>query len=268
KALSSTAQFRNDLAAADLAQQQAEWVVGRNPFAASTMYGEGYDWEPLYSVRSGQIVGALPVGIETREFNDAPYWPHQICWTYKEVWTHPVGRWLWLMQDIAGPAVVDGQADPAKAGVVQIRQNATGEVIRVSVDPATGHFHAVLPQGEYIVSQGDLSQSLTALPAATYKLNLQAGHQVTFSATTQAVGNGQIEIHLTASGSGRHSFELRAENLEIAGPINQTLDLAAGRPASLVWKGRTSSAATPWVAVIVPDGTLTQKMDLSGMASK
>ena len=103
KALSAAAQFRNDLASADLAQQQAEWVAGRNPFAASTMYGEGYDWEPLYSVRSGQIVGALPVGIETREFNDAPYWPHQICWTYKEVWTHPVGRWLWLMQDIAGP---------------------------------------------------------------------------------------------------------------------------------------------------------------------
>jgi hypothetical protein len=72
-----------------LAEEQAEWIVGRNPFAASTMYGEGYDWEPLYSVRSGQIVGALPVGIETREYNDAPYWPAQICWTYKEVWTHP-----------------------------------------------------------------------------------------------------------------------------------------------------------------------------------
>jgi hypothetical protein len=268
KALSSTAQFRNDLAGADLAQQQAEWVVGQNPFAASTMYGEGYDWEPLYSVRSGQIVGALPVGIETREFNDAPYWPHQICWTYKEVWTHPVGRWLWLMQDIAGPAVVDGRADPAQAGVVQFRQNATGEVIRVSVDPTTGSFHAVVPQGEYRVSQGDLSQSLTALPAGTYQLNLQSGHQVTFTATVRAAGNGQIEIHLSASGSGRHSLELRAENLEIAGPINQTLDLAAGRPASLVWNGRITSATTPWVFVIVPDGRIAQKVDLSGTANQ
>lgn len=180
------------------------------------------------------------------------------------MWTHPVGRWLWLMQDIAGPAVVDGQADPAKAGVVQFRQNATGEVTRVSIDPATGHFHAVLPQGEYIVSQGDLSRSLTALPAGSYQLNLLPGHQVTFTATAQAAGNGQLEVHLSASGSGRHSFELRAENLEIAGPVNQTLDLAAGRPASLVWKGRISSAGTPWVAVIVPDGTLPQKVDLSG----
>jgi hypothetical protein len=77
-----------------------------------------------------------------------------------------------------------------------------------------------------------------------------------------------MEIHLSANGTGRHSFELRSGNLEIAGPINQTLDLSAGRPASLVWRGRISFDGTPWVAVIVPDGTLTQKVDLSGTANK
>ena len=80
KALSTAGQLRGDLEAEDLAQKQAAWLLGRNPFSASIMYGEGYDWTPLYSVRSGQMVGALPVGIETREYNDAPYWPHQICW--------------------------------------------------------------------------------------------------------------------------------------------------------------------------------------------
>ena len=65
KALSTAAQLRGDIGAEDLAQQQAQWIVGRNPFSASIMYGEGYDWTPLYSVRSGQMVGALPVGIET-----------------------------------------------------------------------------------------------------------------------------------------------------------------------------------------------------------
>ena len=77
------------------------------------MYGEGYDWTPLYSVRSGQMVGALPVGIETKGFADAPYWPSQICWTYKEVWTQPVGQWIWLMEDISVPATVRGTANPA-----------------------------------------------------------------------------------------------------------------------------------------------------------
>lgn len=31
----------------------------------NTMYAEGYDYVPHYSAMSGQIVGSLPVGIET-----------------------------------------------------------------------------------------------------------------------------------------------------------------------------------------------------------
>src|ERR1700751_4514824 len=67
KAVSLAARLRGDLEAADLAQKQAEWLVGRNPFAASVMYGEGYDWTPLYSVRSGQMVGALPSASRPRD---------------------------------------------------------------------------------------------------------------------------------------------------------------------------------------------------------
>ena len=120
KALSAAGRLRGDLDAEDLAQKQAQWLVGRNPFSASLMYGEGYDWTPLYSVRSGQMVGALPVGIETKGMDDAPYWPTQICWTYKEVWTAPVGQWIWLMQDIAVPATVKGVGCPV--------QSSTGRV--------------------------------------------------------------------------------------------------------------------------------------------
>jgi hypothetical protein len=108
KALSAAAQLREDLTGEDLAQEQAQWLIGRNPFASSIMYGEGYDWTPLYSIRSGQMVGALPVGIETRGMADAPYWPNQICWTYKEVWTQPAGEWIWLMSDLSGPGIVRG----------------------------------------------------------------------------------------------------------------------------------------------------------------
>jgi Glycosyl hydrolase family 9/Cellulase N-terminal ig-like domain len=264
KALAAAAQFRNDLASLDLAQQQAEWVAGRNPFAASTMYGEGYDWEPLYSVRSGQIVGALPVGIETREFNDAPYWPHQICWTYKEVWTHPVGRWLWLMQDMAGPAVVEGRAAPGGSDFVQFRQSTTGETVPVPVDPSTGSFHAVLPQGEYAVTQGDVSQTMTLLPAGRYQLNLQPEHAVSFTVVGQPSLSGDRELRLSVKGAGRHIFELRSANLVVAGQQRQTVDLFPGRAASLVWHVRIDKQDTPWVVVMVPDGDLGQKVELTG----
>ena len=126
KALSTAARVRGDLAGVDLAEKQAQWVVGLNPFAASVMYGEGYDWTPLYAVRSGQMTGALPVGIETKGFRDVPYWPQQICWTYKEVWTHPVGRWIWLIQDLAGPAVLTGSTSPEAREAIQIREMTTG----------------------------------------------------------------------------------------------------------------------------------------------
>jgi len=100
KALSTAARMLGDSAALDLAERQAQWIVGRNPFVQSTMYGEGYDWAQQYSVSSGDIVGSLPVGMQSRGVTDLPYWPSQNMYVYKEVWVHPVSRWLWLMEDL------------------------------------------------------------------------------------------------------------------------------------------------------------------------
>ena len=102
KALSTAARLLGDSAAADLAQRQAQWIVGRNPFVQSTMYGEGYDWAQQYSVSSGDFVGSLPVGMQSRGVTDLPYWPSQNMYVYKEVWVHPSSRWLWLMADLLG----------------------------------------------------------------------------------------------------------------------------------------------------------------------
>jgi hypothetical protein len=100
KALSAAARIRNDSVALDLAQRQAQWVVGRNPFVQSTMYGAGYDWAQQYSVSSGDFVGSLPVGMQSRGVTDLPYWPAQNMYVYKEVWVHSTSRWLWLLQDL------------------------------------------------------------------------------------------------------------------------------------------------------------------------
>ena len=100
KALASASRLRGDRAGLELATRQAEWVVGRNPFSQSTMYGEGYDWAQQYSVSSGDMVGTLPVGMQSRGVTDLPYWPSQNMYVYKEVWVHSNNRWLWLMQDL------------------------------------------------------------------------------------------------------------------------------------------------------------------------
>jgi hypothetical protein len=105
KALSAAARLRRNAGLLDLAQRQLQWHVGFNPFAQSLMYGEGYDYAPQYSAMSGDLVGSLPVGVQTRAQADAPYWPGANCYNYKEVWVHPSSRWLYVLSDVlAGPA--------------------------------------------------------------------------------------------------------------------------------------------------------------------
>jgi len=100
KAAAAAANLLQDSAALDLAHRQAQWIVGRNPFAASTMYGAGHDWSQQYAVSSSDFVGALPVGMQSRGTSDLPYWPTQNTYVFKEVWVHSVGRWIWLMADL------------------------------------------------------------------------------------------------------------------------------------------------------------------------
>ncbi len=84
----------------DIATRQLEWVVGFNPFAASTVWGEGYDYHPLYGAYAGDVVGAVPVGIETFENDDEPYWPTQNNCTYKEIWMLTTAKTLGLVSEI------------------------------------------------------------------------------------------------------------------------------------------------------------------------
>ena len=134
KALAAAARMRGDSAGLDLAQVQAQWIVGRNPFVQSTMYGEGYDWAQQYSVSSGDFVGSLPVGMQSRGNTDLPYWPSQNTYVYKEVWVHSTSRWLWLMEDLLAPPPVRAATGPdfdvttatARNGEITIRLTARG----------------------------------------------------------------------------------------------------------------------------------------------
>jgi len=88
KAAFMLSELLNDKELNDIATRQLEYIVGYNPFALSTIYGEGYDYPNLYGGYLGDVAGAVPVGIETFENEDKPYFPMQVNATYKEVWTH------------------------------------------------------------------------------------------------------------------------------------------------------------------------------------
>lgn len=127
KALATAARLRGDREALELALRQLEWIVGRNPFCQSTMWGEGYDFAQQYSVSSGDLVGSLPVGMMTRGNRDLPYWPPQNSYVYKEVWVHPSARWLWVLADVAAMQGVHS----ARACRISLsaREQGAGEVL-------------------------------------------------------------------------------------------------------------------------------------------
>jgi hypothetical protein len=60
-------------------------------------------------------------------------------------------------------------------------------------------------------------------------------------------------------GSGSHSFSLRADNLVVQEP-SQRLVLSSGTQGTVEWKARTTPNA-PWVAVVIPDGDLTKRVE-------
>ncbi|HEX2974243.1 MAG TPA: glycoside hydrolase family 9 protein, partial [Tepidisphaeraceae bacterium] len=198
KALATAGRLRNRPELLDLCQSQLQWVVGKNPFAQSTMYGEGYDYAPQYTAASGDMVGSLPVGIQTKYDFDVPYWPVTNCWNYKEVWVHPSSRWLFTMADL----------------------------VAASKEQSV-HF--------------ELSQ--------------------------KAASDGRVIVTAKVTGNGRHTFAIRAFNLE-ADPAAQAVELQAGVSQTLTWSAKVRATDTPWVVVIYPDNDLSQRQDLTAPARR
>lgn len=95
------------------AVRQMEWILGYNPFACSSVYGEGYDYHPLYTGVEPQIVGAVPVGFEFYENEDEPYYPVQNLPTYKEIWVHTTCRLMRLIAYL-GFSAKEEQQDAGK----------------------------------------------------------------------------------------------------------------------------------------------------------
>ena len=74
-----------------------------------------------------------------------------------------------------------------------------------------------------------------------------------------------MTIKVSARGNGSHRFALRVENLTLNG-TEQELSLRPGGAGTLEWRARIASPDTPWVAVVVPDGDLSLRKEVTGAA--
>lgn len=100
KAAAICSKMFNDPQLKQMALDQLYWISGKNPFNQSMIYGEGANFPPLDSFSSGDIVGAMPVGIKTVGDEDVPEWPEINNACYKEVWVTTAGKWLSLLSEL------------------------------------------------------------------------------------------------------------------------------------------------------------------------
>ena len=71
-------------------------------------------------------------------------------------------------------------------------------------------------------------------------------------------------LRVSAEGAGRHTFTIRTDNLTLKEPGQQEINLTSGSAREAVWHAHISSAKTPWVAVVIPDGTLSERREITG----
>lgn len=233
-----------------LAQRQLEWIVGRNPFAQSVLYGEGYDWIQQYAVQPGQTVGQLSVGIESLFDADRPYWPQVCTATYKEVWIETAVKWIWNMAYACLPARIHGVVpDAGTAGVpspILFTHVSLDLKHEIRPDPATGRFEAELEAGSWRVAWQD---------QATH-LDVVAGLDRTLAFPLTDVGidmkpdtAGVLRLHLTADAA--HDAILRLCAFNLAG-LPEQVRLAAG--TRMQWDILPVHAGEPWLLQVTREG--------------
>lgn len=91
--------FLNDPELIHIAEEQLFWIVGKNPFGQSIIWGEGSNYAQQYTALPGETVGEIPVGMQSRFNEDTPYWPQFNTATYKEVWGSSAGKWFTLISE-------------------------------------------------------------------------------------------------------------------------------------------------------------------------
>ena len=91
--------FLNDSELINIAEEQLFWIVGKNPFGQSLIWGEGSNYAQQYTALIGETVGEIPVGMQSRFNEDTPYWPQFNTATYKEVWGSSAGKWFSLIAE-------------------------------------------------------------------------------------------------------------------------------------------------------------------------
>jgi len=263
-ALTAAAQLRNSLALENLVAKQFQWIFGGNPFCQSLMYGEGYDYPPLYAYNPGDIVGSLPVGIDCVK-DDEPFWSASNHATFKEIWVVPVSRFLWNAAYFGIPAFVKGKVKNANIDSVQFYNTSINKTVYVPVN-TTGDFEGRLNAGDYNIKFGSAEKRISLVSGGNYEISLNPENYIVFSAKVKKSDSQKkiVSIEIAAKGKAGHKLAMRVFNGIVKAP-EQEIYLQDGSLKNISLDIRIKDENKPWIAVIIPDGDFADKQELFGI---
>jgi Glycosyl hydrolase family 9/Cellulase N-terminal ig-like domain len=252
--LAAAAELRNAAEISNLVGRQLQWLFGGNPFSQTIMYGEGYDFQRLVAMATPDLVGVMPLGIDSHH-EDAPTWTQTAIWAPKDLWVVTSGRTILALAHAALPGKVSGEA-PAGA---TFHEKLTGKVTRA----AKGPFAVNLAPGEYTIQYGDQRKNLAVLPGVSYTFSLDPKNALELGLSSQAPQGKTVQVECNLLGTGSHRLELRGFNCS-AGQATVDVKLKTGQPDRLTWMLDISDSAKPWVLVVIPDGQMSEKREIFG----
>jgi hypothetical protein len=159
---------------------------------------------------------------------------------------------------------VRGKANPGSREPVAFREQKSGQLTTATPSSRDGEFDIHLPEGHYDVRQGSAHTSVTVLPSGFYDVDLRPDRVLDFNVVSQDLGQNEIVLRVSAEGAGRHTFTLRSDNLTLKESGKQEIDLTSGGIREAVWHAHLVSPKTPWVAVVIPDGALDERREITG----
>lgn len=231
---------RNDIKLLELAHQQLEWVVGKNPFGQSLMLGEGYEYADQYLCLPGEINGGLCVGIQSFVNSESPYWPQCNNAVYRELWIHPSIRYLLLASSIHGNASITGCLKGDEKQVI-FERTVSGKRYEVSIEPVSGYFKTDLPAGEYRILWGKKEKKITFVNHNVYEIT----DDFFYIEAEWEMANEEVLVTVHGRGDGEGRLLFMTDNVT----IDETAFVKAGE--TKVLKGKITDRKYPWLISII-----------------
>ena len=282
--LAAVADLAADPRTEAMARRCFQWMLGRNPFSRSQVWGIGYRYreQPHYVATHDDMPGSIAAkGIDGRLdgdplYHDEPFSDPLPRCVINEVCISQSAYFLTAGRELAFPprlaGTVRGKSRPKE---MLARFAGTDQVAARAPLDENGHYSLTLPGGgAYDIVCGPVCRrQFVASAADWHDFDLDMAREIAVSAECpQKVYPGEpfeLEVAVRRLGQeptagDRHQLRLRLYNLTSPQP-EKPVDLAGKRAAAVRFTLTARRPSEPYLVLIVPDGQLRKRAECLGV---